>query len=913
MKLLRIFVGSLLALLLISPAHSSPSRFTGMTITRIDITDDQGRPWPRPEQIVPLVGLKPGDAFSGPAIRDGISLLYLKALFKDIRVEAFPDGDGVRLLYVLVSLTVVQEVDIRGNHALSDGTIRDAIKGIERTELRDEKLSALKADILALYQAEGFYDTTVNFRLDPLAEPHRVVLQVDIRESNPTVIEEVTFVGITVFQDKDLLKAMKSKKGSRLRRDVLLDVDTEAILKKYADAGHPAAKVGPISMSFRDKKAYLDVSVTEGPRVAVTFTGNREFGPKKLKQALLLFSERDVSEAAIDSSVDKMKNLYREAGYPGVTVEVKKTEKPCCLDLEFIINEGPRVTVAEIIIQGNAVFATKQIRNQMTLRESGWFTAKPFREDLLDDDIDYLRDRYVDAGYLTASVKKKVTLTDAGREAAIVIEISEGLRTRTGTMSFEGNGLFSSTELLDKVSLKPGAPFNERTVDEDRYRILSAYSNKGYLYTRVDVEKNFHDNTVDIRYRIAEDKPVTIGKIILRGNERTKDKVIMRELLVKPGDSYDYSALLASQQRIYHLGFFKLAKFEPVHPGEKEYVKDMILTVEERPAGAVEVGVGYGDLDKLRGFAELSYRNLWGTARYTSLRFEASDILKRAIFNYHEPWFLDRDLDGKFSLVWSDSERLNTDTREIYYKTRKTAASFGVEKAYKNLKPSLTYQFENVVNYDVLQAAEVTPEDSGRVLVSSLSPAVIWDLRDDAFNPRKGALYGVTLKEALSLLGSDVDFTKLTLQGNWFLPIDNAVLALSARAGMAWPSSDIPLHERFYAGGSTTVRGYTQDSIGPSGLDANGNPIPKGGASMAVFNLELRLNPGDGLGFVLFIDAGNVWSDVQIDLSDLRSSYGVGIRYGTPVGPLRIDYGQKIKPHGGESSGELHFNIGHAF
>jgi outer membrane protein insertion porin family len=252
-------------------------------------------------------------------------------------------------------------------------------------------------------------------------------------------------------------------------------------------------------------------------------------------------------------------------------------------------------------------------------------------------------------------------------------------------------------------------------------------------------------------------------------------------------------------------------------------------------------------------------------------------------------------------------------SREIYYKTRKTAASFGVEKAYKNLKPSLTYQFENVVNYDVLQAAEVTPEDSGRVLVSSLSPAVIWDLRDDAFNPRKGALYGVTLKEALSLLGSDVDFTKLTLQGNWFLPIDNAVLALSARAGMAWPSSDIPLHERFYAGGSTTVRGYTQDSIGPSGLDANGNPIPKGGASMAVFNLELRLNPGDGLGFVLFIDAGNVWSDVQIDLSDLRSSYGVGIRYGTPVGPLRIDYGQKIKPHGGESSGELHFNIGHAF
>jgi len=193
---------------------------------------------------------------------------------------------------------------------------------------------------------------------------------------------------------------------------------------------------------------------------------------------------------------------------------------------------------------------------------------------------------------------------------------------------------------------------------------------------------------------------------------------------------------------------------------------------------------------------------------------------------------------------------------------------------------------------------------------------VIWDLRDNIFNPRHGALFGVIFKEALRELGSEVDFSKMTLQASWFLPVGSSVLALSARAGVGWPfrnTAEIPLHERFYVGGSTTVRGFTQDAIGPSAKDANGNLIPQGGQSMAIFNIELRINPGEGFGFVLFTDAGNAWSGQELNLSDMRASYGAGIRYGTPIGPLRIDYGQKIHKLPGESPGEVHFNIGNMF
>ena len=916
MKSLPLLAGVLLVLLLISPVYSSPVSFSGLTITSVEIKDEQGAPWPKPEQVLPLIVVKPGDRFSGAAIRESLALLYLKEMFTDIRVEAFPDTDGVRVEFVLFPKTIVDALAIQGNSAVSTGAIRDMLAGIEGKELRDNKLALLKAELLALYQAEGFYNTAVTIRTESLKEPHRVILHIDILESAPTLLAEITFSGNTAFTDKDLLKVLKSKKGSPLKRDLLLDTDKDAILMKYGKAGYPAARIGPVKIRFEESKAFAHILVNEGPRVTVTFSGNSVFGAHKLSESLLVWSEHDTSDTAIDSSMDKIRSLYREKGYADAVVEVKKTETPSQLSLDFSVHEGLRVTVNEISITGNTVFTAKEIKARMALRESGWFISRPFREALLDQDIDYLRDRYFDSGYLSASVRKNIVRTSDTNAVDIMIVITEGWQARTGDISFDGSKMLPSTELLSLMGLKQGAPFNERLVDEDRYRILSAYTNKGYLYARVDVEKNSHDNTVDLHYRITEDQPVSIGRIILRGNERTRDDVIMRELLVKPGDFYDYGSLLSSQQRIYRLGYFRMAKFDPVHPGEKEYIKDMLFTVEERPAGAVEIGTGYGDLDRLRGFVEVSHRNLWGSARYASLRYEESSILKRAIFNFQEPWFLGRKLENRFSLVWSDSERLNSDTREIYYQTRKTVASFGVEKSYVKLKPSLTYQFENVVNYNVKPEAQLTSEDSGRVLVSSLIPALVWDLRDDVFNPRYGALYGIILKEALRELWSEADFSKLTVQGSWFLPLDTDVLALSARAGMAWPfrnTAEVPLHERFYVGGSTTVRGFRQDAIGPSVVGSDGESTPTGGSSMVVLNLELRVNPGEGFGYVLFCDAGNVWAGQEIRLGDLRASYGAGIRYGTPIGPLRVDYGQKMHRLSGESPGELHFNIGNTF
>jgi outer membrane protein insertion porin family len=355
----------------------------------------------------------------------------------------------------------------------------------------------------------------------------------------------------------------------------------------------------------------------------------------------------------------------------------------------------------------------------------------------------------------------------------------------------------------------------------------------------------------------------------------------------------------------------------------------MLLTVEERPAGTVELGVGYGNLDRLRGSAEISYRNLWGQAQFLGLRVAASDIARQAVVNFREPWFLNQRLEAGVRVAWSDETRLNADTREIYYQTRKTEVATGLSRAFDNgLKLSLMYQLENVDNYNVMPGAILTADDSGRVLVSSITPGIVLDLRDDPFNPRRGSLHGLAIKEALTMLGSEADFTKLTAQTSWFFPVTGrSVLALSARGGVAVPQRDtktIPLHERFYLGGVTTLRGYLQDSVGPGAKAADGTVTPLGGENMVLANAELRLNQTEGFGTVFFVDAGRIGrldpadtnmpaGMVLADAPPFRASYGMGIRYNTPVGPLRVDYGQKIHRRSGESPGELDFNIGHMF
>jgi outer membrane protein insertion porin family len=433
-----------------------------------------------------------------------------------------------------------------------------------------------------------------------------------------------------------------------------------------------------------------------------------------------------------------------------------------------------------------------------------------------------------------------------------------------------------------------------------------------------------------LRFRIVEGPAVTIGDISLSGNERTSARVILRELDVRAGDVYNPRRIFDNQRRVAQLGFLREVRLEPENPESVEAVKALRLSVRERDAGTVDLGLGYANYEGARGFGEITYRNLWGLGRRAGLRIEGSRIERKMVASYRHPWLFNRRIDGKAALFHEVREE---ETRNYQRSTYGT--SLGVDRTLRpRLFGSLVYDYQ--INDFQPLAGPTTPQDllpfdQDRSNIGSLTPSLVWNTRDDLFNPRSGVLATVAFESAALLLGSQEQYWKVTAGTSRFIPLSRPlVLALGTRAGVAsrfgetresllqnaQPGTDVriplllPPTERFYVGGRSSIRGYDEDTVGPE-LD-DGTPI--GGNVFLVLNAELRVTVVGSLGVVAFWDGGNAWLDPDdVRWTDIRTTVGGGLRLNTPVGPLRLDYGHKLNWNPGEAHGTFHFTLGHAF
>src|SRR4030067_951187 len=458
-----------------------------------------------------------------------------------------------------------------------------------------------------------------------------------------------------------------------------------------------------------------------------------------------------------------------------------------------------------------------------------------------------------------------------------------------------------------RIKSRAGRPFNESQVVDDIYNIQSFYLQKGYIYAAVDLKTTINDDKTDAvaDYIISENNPVYTGEISVTGNSFTKEKVIRRELLIKEDELFSYEKIFRSQRQLQKLGIFKSAKVEILNPDLKEDKKDISVKIEEGYPGRVEFGIGYGDVERLRGMIEGGYKNLFGTGRQITLRAEGSSIEQKYSINYKEPWVFGYQMDGRLNLVDLFENKSSFDRRTFGF-------SAGLDKSFSELVTgSLTYQYEDVRLSDVKQDAILTSEDTGKVEVATINPSLIIDRRDDPFNPSKGYLFSITFREAAKVLGSKPQFAKLTVQeSHFFSPISKLVFALSVRGGVAWnfgESTEVPIFERYFTGGRSTVRGYDQDKLGIPLKTLSEDGTPTGGNMLLVLNGELRFPLFKGLGMVAFVDGGNIWRKVEeFDASETRATAGAGIRYNTPVGPLRLDIGCKFDRGAGEGKGIPH-------
>lgn len=849
------------------------------------------------DELLYLLDIKPGGTVDAERVRSGIKRAFLKGIFEDVSVETM-DGGKTKVVVSVKEKDYIKKLYVEGEHAISKGKIKDLFLLKEDEPLALDTLEKAIRDLGSKLALRGFPRASIGAEIERLKEPYRVGIHLRVDTGNPERIKKITISGAA----DDIKSKMKLSEGDVFDQ-TQLKKDIERLKAYYKDKDYFRPVVGPYAFS----DGVLSLEVDPGERLEISIEGNNNVSTKRLLKEMPFFETEEFSEDVVAEAKQRISSVYRTEGYPFAEISHDTNLKDDLILLKLSVREGRRIETGKIAFSGNTL-QEKSLKGIMSLKE-----GKRYNPDLLDTDRDTLKNFYDSLGYLSSVVEEFQTKYDEGSQKMdVFVRIHEGPKTVIERVTIKGAERLSEEELRKVLKIKPGDIYNETDISDARFRVIEYYGNKGFPEVTVSVAREFEGQKAYVAFQVGEDGLIHFGKAIITGNRNTRYEVIRRELVQEEGKTFDVNAIAKERQQLYKLGLFTGIDMEVLDRYDDK--KDVLLKLREGNAGAVEFGVGYGDVDRYRGMLDLSYKNLFGMNRQASLRLELSSIEKRYILQYFEPWFLGIPLPFRAYLLGEDKKEVNVDTRETRYRLTRHTITGGFEKKLSStVKSELFYEFSLVNTFDVKPDVILSKEDTGTLIISGLRLGLIYDTRDNAFLPEKGILSGISVKFTSPVFVSETDFIKLSFYGNFYHKIlDGVVLAASLRGGVAQgylTTNELPIVERFFLGGSTTVRGYAQDTLGPKG--ANGNPT--GGNAFLMENLELRTSLGRGIGVVTFVDGGNVWQKIDEMGLDLKFTTGLGIRYETPVGPLRVDYGVKLQREKGESKGEVHFSIGHAF
>jgi outer membrane protein insertion porin family len=853
------------------------------------------------KELINLICFRIGDVVDDEILKIGIRRAFTKGIFNDIQAESVPYEDGIKLRYLVKEIPLIDRVIVEGNKNISGKDIKRLLLYKEGEDFKEEYLARTRTALLELYKRKGFPAAVVEIIIEDAKKISAVNIRVIVNEGAPLIINKIEM-------PDDMKVLLRISEGAIFDRDAvnreLKRLEDHLISQNYF---HPV--VGPYE--FMDGK--LIIPVEKGQKLELHFKGNVSLSAKKLSSEAPFFEDRAAEDESIMEAIDRIRELYKSEGFYHVQIAAGVESGEDTIKITFIVFEGKRVFLKKMDFPGISI-APDVIKKIIPLEE-----GKPYNDNILDTGKDAILRFYNALGYLKTDitgVEKK--FQDDGTELELIFSINEGPQTRIKKMEIAGNKEIGISEIMKELHLKEEMPYNVIDIGDARYRILSLYSRNGYIDAQVEVESEIDQDKAFLTFRIIENSPSFVGKIIYRGNRKTQPGIIQREITLTEGAPLNYEKLLKTKQRLYKLGIFSEVSIDTLEPrksGEDKMVRDVLVTLKEGNAGSVELSLGYGDYEKFRAALGINYRNIGGYNREMGFRSEMSSVEKRYLLYFKEPSLFDiPDLPFTAMLTKEDTRSVNSDTNEVMYKINRTSMLLSVETEIRNKwKTTLGYEYSFIDTKDVQPGVILSKEDTGNLAIGSILTSLFFDNRDDPFDPSSGTLQGIVVKFASKTVLSESEFIKVTAQSSWYFRLaKKVVFAFSLKGGTAYSLDNIkelPLVERFFLGGISTVRGYTNDMLGPKGVDGN----PTGGNVYALVNSEFRIAIKKGFGVAVFMDAGNVWQLPETITSELKYTAGIGLRYNTPVGPIRLDYGHKLNKDAGESSGEVHFSFGHAF
>jgi outer membrane protein insertion porin family len=687
-----------------------------------------------------------------------------------------------------------------------------------------------------------------------------------------------------------------------------------------------------IADSSTRRGVVVTINVREFPRLhEIKISGNKKFKRNKIKENLSLFEGRLVSPEAIKTNIEKIKSLYSEKGYLLVDIEIKQTpsaEDSTMMDAEIKISEGKKVKIAALTFAGNTQFTDKKLRGKMTTRPKSFFRSGSFNRDKYLEDKDKVTDFYKDHGYIDAVILGDSIWYSADKtQMYIRVSLSEGSKYYFGNISWEGNKLFPDDKFRKSIKFKPSGVYNQKKYDETIGKFHEIYQDEGYWYAQIDEKTNPRGDTLDFHLSITENNPVHIRLINIEGNTKTQEKVIRRELSIKPGTVFKRSILGRSLRDLMILNFFGNA--EPGWDILPDGDIDLKINITEKETGQFSIGAGYSQTDKFVGTVGVGIPNLFGTGQTASVNVEFGANRNTFDLSYSEPWLFDTPTSISGNLYTQDRDWYG------YFTERRTGGDIQVGRRLRwpdnYFRIFAGYRLERVNYLNINSTYRENNKDNPYSIVtqdwplatSALSTTVIRDSRDLSQFATKGSILSVRNELAGTVLGGDWDYFTQVYTGEYYKTVFWKVVFM-ARSKFGWisginhPDSEVPYSERFAPGGvdsDGTIRGYDDGAVGP--YDSNSNYLR--GRYELIYNAELTIPIAEQQFYViLFSDAGNAYlAKKNIHLfKGYKRSVGTGFRILIPmVGIMGFDFGYSFDRNGTSDSGQwkTHFQIGKGF
>jgi outer membrane protein insertion porin family len=911
--------------------HPGPAREQQPVIS-VRVVTEEGEPIAENPAELPL---QPGQPFSAPAVRESIQTLYRTGLYQTIRAEAVPLDAGLRVDFVVAWNFFVNRVDVQGLQP--PPTLARALTAMRLNlgePFRQSGLEAALDRLRALLEEEGFYQAKVRYVLRPHAETRQMDVLVEVEPGERARLGTIALENQTEFADRWLLGKADLKPGQPLQA-ARLERAARRIREALVGEGHLSARVNIRRGTYHREKNLLPLTleVIAGPRVRVEVEGAR-IRHRELRRLLPIYQEGSVDADLLREGARDIRDYLEGQGYFDSQVDytVGGAEENGIQVITYRVERGPQRRLAGIGFEGNEFFSDALLLSLLRIRPAGFLDRGRFSTRLLNADREALQALYVANGFLQARVTADVIQNYGGREGDLFVRfhVQEGPPTIIGDVQILGNEALSDELLLDQIETLPGQFYSEANVQRARINILRLYFEQGYSNALFSYEVQPLDSGDRVRliYRITEGQRRVVRRVLLDGYHHTRRGVIAREVLLKPGEPLSELRLVETQRRLYNLGIFRRVHIAPQNPEGSDPAKTVVVLVEEAPRYTMAYGGGF-EVQRLGGggerdptgsdfrfspriLFEISKANFGGRAHTLSFRSRASTLQGRALLSYLAPNFL---ANPSLSFVLTGLADKSRDVR-TFSATRYEGSLQLNQQTSPITSLFYRYSFRRVlVDPDSLRVPpERIPLFSQPTKISSLGATWVRDTRqENPADPIQGTYNNVDLSVAIKAFGSSTSFVRLFYQNSSFHPLGRRlVLARSMRVGLQEPlgdtrTTDIPLPERFFAGGGTSLRGFGLNQAGPRDPDTG---FPIGGLALLVFNHELRFPMrlpwlGGRVGGALFYDAGNVFERanritlrstprVPSDLNYFSHTVGFGFRYQTPIGPVRLDLAYQL-------------------